>query len=198
MRKFTLLFILFGFFATLSAQEISLPRGLRVNEKEQQEKKRAVKFFVGGNVNSNFGYNLALSPEIGIKPLNWLRLGVGPRYELSVGIANQRDRFATHAFGVGAFAEGTILNYIILRAGYEFLNYPYDIQLVPNHTNHSGFSIDCKRDYLHACSLGVGAQGTFGNNIRLYALYIIYPFLSDNEYYVPLPMFARIGISYDF
>lgn len=83
-----------------------------------------MKFFVGGNMNSNFGYNLALAPEIGIQPAKWLRIGAGPRYELQVLTNGNYDRFTTHAVGASVFAEGVIVNRILLHVGYEYLNYP--------------------------------------------------------------------------
>lgn len=70
--------------------------------------------------------------------------------------------------------------------------------MVPDPSTRRGYSLESERDALHAFALGAGYESMVGNNIRLYALYVIYPFMTPNNYYNPLPMFARIGISYEF
>lgn len=191
-RKILLCTFLLCFSLLLKAQNgtINLPRALRSGQTQTNNRNntnRGPLFFIGGNVNNNFGYNLALAPEIGVRPTDWLRIGVGPRYELQV-LADKTNRYATNAFGASAFVEGIIIDRILIHAGYEFLNYP---------VSHSS-SIDKDRNNLHACALGVGYFQRLSDNLDLYALYVIYPFLTPNDYYNPLPMFARIGISYDF
>lgn len=199
MKRFFLSLILVAFTLCLSAQTVNLPRSLRSGSNSQSNAKteRTMKFFVGGNMNSNFGYNLALAPEIGIHPVKWLRVGAGPRYEMQVGV-HDNFRYATHAYGASVFAEGTIINRILIHAGYEYLNYPTSITMVPDPSTRRGYSLESERDALHAFALGAGYESMVGNNIRLYALYVIYPFMTPNNYYNPLPMFARIGISYEF
>lgn len=202
MRKLFICFFIFASIFSINAQNnssVTLPRALRsgqTNNKSNAD--RSCKFFVGGNVNNNFGYNLALAPEIGIHPFEWLRIGVGPRYELQVLTDKTYNRYATNAFGASAFVEGTILNRILIHVGYEFLNYPTNLTLIPDPSSRRGYSLISDRDNLHACALGVGYTQYVSQNVDLYALYVIYPFLTPNDYYNPLPMFARIGISYDF
>lgn len=192
MKRFFLSLILVAFTLCLSAQTVNLPRSLRSGSNSQSNAKteRTMKFFVGGNMNSNFGYNLALAPEIGIQPAKWLRIGAGPRYELQVLTNGNYDRFTTHAVGASVFAEVVIVNRILLHVGYEYLNYP------TKHTTPA--DPDYARDNFHACALGVGYHQRVSDKLSLYGLYVIYPFMTPNDYYNPLPMFARIGISYEF
>ena len=202
MRKLFICFFILISVLSVNAQNNSsatLPRSLRsgqTNNKNNAD--RNFKFFVGGNVNNNFGYNLALAPEIGIQPFKWLRIGVGPRYELQVWTDNAFNRYATHAVGASAFLEGIIINRILVHVGYEFLNYPTNIAIVPDPTSRRGYSLYSERDNLHSCALGVGYYTQVAQNLSFYALYVIYPFLTPNDYYSPLPMFARVGISYLF
>ncbi len=182
--------------------DIKLPSSLRTHNSstsgDSDVSQRSLNYYVGCNVNSNFGYNFAISPEVGIKPLRWLGIGVAPRYELSVGSTSQTGRYTTHAFGVGAFVSGTISNYILLRVGYEFLNYPTNLTIVEDASSSRGYSVENERDNLHAVSLSFGFQTSIANNVYLYAMYTLYPYITDNDYYGDLPMFARVGIQYDF
>ena len=200
MKRFFFSLILVAFTLCLSAQTVNLPRSLRSGSNSQSNAKteRTMKFFVGGNMNSNFGYNLALAPEIGIQPAKWLRIGAGPRYELQVLTNGNYDRFTTHAVGASVFAEGVIVNRILLHVGYEYLNYPTNVRLVQDPNTRRGYSLQSDRDNLHACALGVGYHQRLSDKLSLYGLYVIYPFMTPNDYYNPLPMFARIGISYEF
>lgn len=202
MKKFFYTFFLLLLVISINAQNtgnVQLPRSLRSSQtSSKSNSERTFKFFVGGNVNNNFGYNLALAPEIGIHPFKWLRIGAGPRYELQVWTDAQYNRYATHAYGASAFAEGIIINHILVHLGYEYLNYPTNIAIVSDPTTRRGYTMVSDRDRLHACALGVGYNTQVAQNLSFYALYVIYPFLTPNDYYNPLPMFARVGISYDF
>lgn len=200
MKRIFLSCFLVSFALFLNAQTANPPRNQRSgnNTQSNAQTERSLKYFVGGNVNSNFGYNMALAPEIGIQPTNWLRVGVGPRYELQVLTDGKYNRFTTHAAGASAFAEAKIINRILIHVGYEFLNYPTNLSIIADPNTRRGFSLQSDRDNLHACALGVGYCQKVSDNLDLYALYVIYPFMTPNDYYNPLPMFARIGISYEF
>ena len=153
----------------------NLRTGVRTAQKKESDKK--LEFFVGGNINSNFGYNLALAPELGVHITDWFSVGAGPRYELSFMGMGMGNYTALHAFGASVFTEFLIARYFLVHAGYEFLNYP-------------------------SFCLGIGFKSYIGTDLSLYALYVIYPTQplnkNYNDYYAPMPMFARVGITYDF
>lgn len=179
------------------SQDIHLPRSLRtgVNNGAPQSHINRPTFFAGGNVNSNFGSYLALTLEGGIYVKDWLRFGAGPRYEVSLKSVNMLQ----HAFGATVYGEGIIANHLMLHLGYEFLNYP------TIETDENGIPIvDPYGDYtevrknIHALSLGVGFFSYLSDKISLYALYSINPLQTKNDYYSLLPMFARVGIAFEF
>ena len=174
------------------AQNVNLPRALRNAQQNSTTTNtdKKLRFFAGGNINSNFGYYFSLTPEAGIYATNWLRFGVGPRYELSYDNSLMK---VIHSFGATAFAEATVVNYLTGRVGYEYLSYP-EWTAIDNQGNPI-----FERRNVHALALGIGFQSYLSNNVRMYALYVIYPVQNDNNYYKKfLPMFARIGVAVDF
>ena len=194
MKKNILIILALALSVCLSAQNagsINIPRSLRAGQTNNQNQNSGKKlnFFVGGNVNTNFGYYLSLTPEAGIYATDWLRVGVGPRYELSYQYSGAEPR---HAFGATAFSEFIVARYLILHAGYEFLNYKDQIGI-----DDFGSPV-YDRFNLHELALGIGFQSYISNNVSIYAKYILYPI--PNSYYVsnvPIPMFARVGIHVD-
>lgn len=190
-KTITLLFVLLAA-ASVGAQNISLPRPLRNGQETQTDNTnpRTIQFFAGGNINSNFGYYFSIAPEIGVYATEWLRFGVGPRYEMSFNTSREK---VNHSFGATVFAEAIVAKYLIGHVGYEFLNYPEW-----NDVDDFGNPIDERRN-THALALGIGFHSRLTNNIGLYALYVLYPVQSENTHYKKfLPMFARIGITMDF
>lgn len=178
----------------LRAQSVSVPYSLRSGEKQQEraeKPERNYDFFVGGNLNSNFGFRLALMAEAGIRFNDMFSIGIGPRYELEYSLSRES---VSHCFGGSAFGEVTLLDYLILHVGYEFLNYPY---------------IDLNDDMpyrhnVHAVAAGIGfnSNAMISDKLSIYAMYILYPYHSDRKFdyaiYRPFPMFARIGIRFHF
>lgn len=193
MKKIATLLILLLTVLSAGAQNPTLPRTLR---NAQQNARPAnpndkLRFFAGGNINSNFGYYFSLTPEAGIYATNWLRFGAGPRYELSFNTSLQQ---VIHSFGATVFAEATVVNYLTGRVGYEYINYPEWDYIFDN----QGKPVFTRRN-VHALALGIGFQSYLSDKVRLYALYILYPLQSENNYYKKfLPMFARIGVAVDF
>lgn len=172
----------------------NLRTGVRTAQKKESDKK--LEFFVGGNINSNFGYNLALAPELGVHITDWFSVGAGPRYELSFMGMGMGNYTALHAFGASVFTEFLIARYFLVHAGYEFLNYP-------SFCDEEGYPLSTPmRKNNHALALGIGFKSYIGTDLSLYALYVIYPTQplnkNYNDYYAPMPMFARVGITYDF
>ena len=194
MKKITTLLLVLLTALSVSAQNANLPRTLRnvqQNAQSAPQTDNKLRFFAVGNINSNFGYYFSLTPEAGIYATNWLRFGVGPRYELSYNTSLMK---VIHSFGATAFAEATVVNYLTGRVGYEYLNYPEWTYDIDDHGNPI-----FERRHIHALALGIGFQSYLSNNVRMYALYVLYPVQSDNNYYKKfLPMFARIGVAVDF
>ncbi|MBQ3739773.1 MAG: hypothetical protein IJQ94_04900 [Bacteroidales bacterium] len=194
MKKIAILLLAFILAFSAEAQNSNVPRSLRSGAREAEkggQNDQKVTFFVSGNVNNNFGPQLALDLEGGLYATPWLRFGAGPRYEMTF---NQFANKVSHAAGASAFAEFIIANYIMGHIGYEFLNYPtyekdeFDNFILTKPT----------RKNIHALALGVGFQTHVSETVRIQAQYIIYPFQTQNDYYVRfLPMFARIGVSVD-
>jgi len=198
MRKIGLL-IAFGFFSlTLFAQtdvDVQLPRSLRgASSKSNMEHANRPEFFVGGNINSNFGQMLTINLEGGLYATDWLRIGIGPRYELYY------DGGTCHAFGAAAFSEFVLVDYLVAHIGYEFLNYPtieMDDEGRPVYDTYNK-TIPCRKN-IHALALGVGFQTRLTTSVGMYVQYLIYPVQSKNYHYSNfLPMFARVGVNYIF
>ncbi|MBO4489275.1 MAG: hypothetical protein J5741_06460 [Bacteroidales bacterium] len=179
----------------LQAQSVSVPYSLRSGERQQEKSDKPehdYHFFVGGNINSNFGYRLALMAEGGIQFHDMFTLGVGPRYELEYSLYGSSP--VNHCYGASAFGEVTLVDYLILHVGYEFLNYPYQDM-------NDGMMY---RHNVHAFAAGIGfnSHALISDKLSIYAMYILYPYHSDRKFdytiYRPFPMFARIGIRYSF
>ncbi len=185
----SLLLVVFIGLPVIKAQSVSLPYSLRKGAKQEKssQNERVYDFFVGGNINSNFAHNLAIMPEVGITFKDKMfALGIGPRYELSYFIGGYNNTLS-HCFGASAFGEVTIFNYLILHAGYEFLNYPIEV----------GADLP-ERHNVHAVAAGIGFNSNtmMSDRISLYAMYVLYPYHTDRvfEFYGHFPMFARIGV----
>ena len=195
MKKIATLLLAFILAFSAEAQSIQVPRTLRAGAKQANQTKtsddRKLNFFVGGNINSNFGSQLALGLEGGVYATPWLRFGVGPRYEMTFNYYADK---VSHAFGASAFGEFIIANYIVGHVGYEFLNYPtYEKDEFDNYL----FDKPTRKN-IHALALGIGFQTHINETVGLEAQYIIYPVQTKNDYYAKfLPMFARIGITID-
>jgi hypothetical protein len=194
MKKIATLLLAFALAFTAGAQNNNVPRSLRSGARQAEktgQNDRKVTFFAGGNINSNFGSQLALGLEGGIYAKPWLRFGVGPRYEMTFNYYADK---VSHAFGASAFGEFIIANYVVGHVGYEFLNYPtYEKDEFDNYL----FDKPTRKN-IHALALGVGFQTHINEMVGLQAQYIIYPVQTKNDYYAKfLPMFARIGITVD-
>ncbi|MCR4965716.1 MAG: hypothetical protein K6A41_08690 [Bacteroidales bacterium] len=177
----------------IQAQNVSVPYSLRSGERQQEKSERAERnydFFVGGNINNNFGYQIALMAEGGVRIIDMFTLGVGPRYEV---IFNPYMSSVYHCYGGSAFGEFTLLDYVILHVGYEYLNYPY--------VDYDNMTY---RHNVHAVAAGIGFNSNtmISSKLSIYAMYILYPYHSDRQFefslYKPFPMFARIGVRYYF
>lgn len=195
MKKIATLVLAIILAFSAGAQTIRVPRtlrsGARQAAKSNQQEDKKLTFFVGGNINSNFGSQLALGLEGGVYATPWLRFGVGPRYEMTFNYYADK---VSHAFGASAFGEAIIANYIIAHVGYEFLNYP-----TYEKDEYDNFLFDQPiRKNIHALALGIGFQTHINEMVGLEAQYIIYPVQTKNDYYAKfLPMFARIGVTVD-
>ena len=194
MKKFTFFLIAIILAFSAGAQNNNVPRSLRsgarqANQGEQNDKKAT--FFVSGNVNNNFGPQLALDLEGGLYATPWLRFGAGPRYEMTFNYIADK---VSHSVGASAFGEFIIANYIMGHVGYEFLNYPtYE----KDDFNNFILSKPIRKN-IHALALGIGFQTHVSETVRIQAQYILYPLQTKNDYYARfLPMFARIGVSVD-
>lgn len=178
----------------MQAQNVSVPYSLRSGERQQEKNVKAERdfeFFVGGNLNSNFGYRLALMAEAGIQFHDMFTFGLGPRYELEYSLYGGE---VNHCFGASGFGEITLIDYLILHVGYEYLNYPY-VDM------NDGMPY---RHNVHAVAAGIGfnSHALISDKLSIYAMYILYPYHSDRKFeyaiYRPFPMFARIGVRYNF
>lgn len=168
-------------------EAVPLPRSLKTKTVEDKK----INFFVGGNINTSFLYNFSIAPEAGIRITDWFSVGISPRYELAYNTIYSGKDDLQHSFGGGAFVEFLVANYLMFRGGYELLNFPY------REVDLNGAIFDSRKN-VHAVSLGLGFETYIASNIRLYGLYIIYPYMSNHDHYAnTIPMFARIGLSFD-
>ena len=200
MRKLalTLAGVLFAF-SLLAQNNIQLPRSLRTNTKTSSTQSANSKIhpFIGGNINSNFGAMMAFALEGGVHITDWFSVGEGPRYEMTIYIDPYTGDYATrNAFGATVYAQFLLVRYLILHAGYEYLNYP---SLYQGFDEYGDLAVLSERKNYHALALGVGFRSYIAQNLSLYALYEIHPIPQKNDYFSALiPMFARVGITYDF
>lgn len=197
MKKI-IFFVLVGLLSfNLTAQvDVEVPRSLRGASNAHANKggDNRPDFFIGGNVNSNFGQMLTLNLEGGLYATDWLKIGVGPRYELYY------DGQVCHAFGAAAFTEFILINYLIGHVGYEFLNYPTFERNDAGQfvRDENGNIIPCRKN-VHALAVGIGFQSQLTESVGIYAQYLVYPLQSENYHYsIFLPMFARVGVTYTF
>lgn len=195
----TLAGVLFAF-SLLAQSTIQLPRSLRTGTKTNssaQSSDKKIHPFIGGNINSNFGAMMAFGLEGGVHITDWFSVGVGPRYEMTIYMNPNTGNYATlNAFGATAYAQFLLVRYLILHAGYEYLNYPY---LYQDFDEHGDIAVFPGRKNYHALALGVGFRSYIAQNLSLYALYIVHPIPQKTDYFSsPVPMFARVGITYDF
>lgn len=186
-------------FSLLAQNTIQLPRSLRTNTntKRTQSADKKIHPFVGGNINSNFGSTMAFALEGGVHITDWLSVGAGPRYELSIYMDPYTGDYGTkNALGATVYAQFLLVRYLILHAGYEYLNYP---SLYQGFDAYGDLVVLSERKNYHALALGVGFRSYIAQNLSLYALYEVHPIPQKNEYFSSIvPMFARVGITYDF
>lgn len=200
MRKLvlTLAGVLFAF-SLLAQNNIQLPRSLRTNTKTSSTQSANSKIhpFIGGNINSNFGAMMAFALEGGVHITDWFSVGAGPRYEMTIYMDPYTGDYATrNAFGATVYAQFLLVRYLILHAGYEYLNYP---SLYQGFDEYGDLAVLSERKNYHALALGVGFRSYIAQNLSLYALYEIHPIPQKNDYFSSIiPMFARVGITYDF
>lgn len=194
----TLAGVLFAF-SLLAQNNIQLPRSLRTNTKTSSTQSANSKIhpFIGGNINSNFGAMMAFALEGGVHITDWFSVGAGPRYEMTIYMDPYTGDYATrNAFGATVYAQFLLVRYLILHAGYEYLNYP---SLYQGFDEYGDLAVLSERKNYHALALGVGFRSYIAQNLSLYALYEIHPIPQKNDYFSSIiPMFARVGITYDF
>jgi hypothetical protein len=197
MRKLalTLAGVLFAF-SLLAQNNIPMPRNLRTNPKttSTQSANSKLRPFIGGNINSNFGAMMAFALEGGVYITDWFSVGMGPRYEMTIYMDPTMGNYGTrNAFGATAYAQFLLVRYLILHAGYEYLNYPL---LNPDFDEYGDLVF--RKNY-HALALGVGFRSYIAQNLSLYALYIVHPIPQKTDYFSSIvPMSARVGITYEF
>lgn len=197
MRKLvlTLAGVLFAF-SLLAQSTIQLPRSLRTNTRtaSAQSTNSKIHPFIGGNINSNFGAMMAFALEGGVHITDWFSVGAGPRYEMTIYMDPNTSDYATrNAFGATVYAQFLLVRYLILHAGYEYLNYPL---LNPDFDEYGDLVF--RKNY-HALALGVGFRSYIAQNLSLYALYIVHPIPQKTDYFSSIvPMSARVGITYEF
>lgn len=198
MKKFsTFLGILLMSF-TLSAQNFdnfSLPSSLRNSasraaRSSSYNSAESKDMFAGGFLSYNLSRSLSLTPYFGIYATDWLRVGAGPRYELTLDLTTGMPN---HSFGATAFVEAVVARYLVFHVGYEYLSYPLWSDPAVGPLEKIG------RDNAHALALGLGFQTHLNKSVSLNAMYLVYPVESENTYYHHqfLEMFVRIGVEVD-
>lgn len=139
----------------------------------------------------SYGYpKFTICPKVGIYPLQWLAIEAGPRYEMSY---NTYTNKVNHAFGLSAFTEFRIAEYILINVGYDYLNVNH------SYLDDTGLLLSERCNY-NALVLGAGLSYYVTDKIRLYAKYLIYPWHTHEDFYYDMyvPMFYRIGMTVDF
>jgi len=171
-----------------------LPASLRSSAKantSSSESDEGMNFFAGGHLNYNLNRSLSLTPYAGVWATDWLRFGIGPRYELTW---NYYSNTAAHSFGATAFMQAVIAQYLILHVGYEYLSYPSYVELPSGQYEFEG------RCNVHSVAAGIGFQTQISPTVSMNGMYLIYPYSSENTLYTVnrfLSMFVRFGIEVD-
>lgn len=198
MKKFSTFLSVLLLSVSLNAQNFdnfSLPSSLRnsVNRSARSSSYTSTQskdLFVGGILSYNFSRSLSLTPYFGIYATDWLRVGAGPCYELTLDLATGMPN---HSFGATAFAEAVVAKYLVFHVGYEYLSYPLWSDPAVGPIEKIG------RDNVHALALGLGFQTRLSNMVSLNVMYMLYPVESENTYYHHqfLEMFVRAGVQVD-
>lgn len=198
MKKFSFFLCVLLMSFSLSAQNFdnfSLPSSLRnsvsrASSSSSYNNAQSKDMFVGGFLSYNFSRSLSLTPYFGIYATDWLRVGAGPRYELTLDLTTGMPN---HSFGATAFVEAVVAKYLVFHVGYEYLSYP--LWSDPS----VGLIEKIGRDNVHALALGLGFQTRLSNTVSFNAMYLLYPVESENTYYHHqfLEMFVRVGVEVD-
>lgn len=182
MKKNLLFIVLFlcswGFLNAQNNDNVPLPKSLQ--GKQPANKERKVNLTVGGYFGFQVGtYTcIEVSPHIGVKPWDFLCVGVGGTYMFSYMKTGYSTGTSAHVFGANAFVEGYIWKQrIIAHAEYEFLSYP----------NTADSRLNC-----HAVLIGPGYNQMISDKVYAYAL-ILFPVVTTVDIY-SIPV-VRIGVN---
>ena len=201
MRKNTnLILILLTVFISLNNNLIAqndnvpLPKSLQPYKprNDNATEQRKVTFFAGGG----FGLQLAnksigvdVSPQIGIYPIvKWVAFGVNGTYMFSY---DGYYKYNMHIFGGGLFVEAYPVKWLILHAGYEYLNYP-ELEIF------NGKVRVVKRTGTHAIMVGPGYRQRFNDKVNGYILALFNLYQNETSIYTGYIPTFRVGITIDF
>ncbi|MDR1345124.1 MAG: hypothetical protein LBK03_00275 [Bacteroidales bacterium] len=188
-------FIFTGLNNSLTAQtdDVPLPKSLQPykprNDNERGERK--VAFFAGGGFGLQLGSYIAVdvSPQIAIYPVvKWLALGISGTYMFA---HDSYFKYNQHIFGGGLFIEGYPIKWLILHAGYEYLNYP-KLALTNGKVEVLG------RIGTHAVMAGPGYRQHFNDKVNGYLLVLFNLYQTETSIYTGYFPTFRIGITVDF
>ncbi len=212
MRKYFLLFLVTILTFGLAAQSINvpLPKSLRSDnnrnsKSETKYENRKVHFLTGGNFGINFGLpnyiGFQFQPKFGIRPLDWLVIGVNGTYILDWRII---EKTTYNTFSVNPFVETYLFkNQLLLHASYEFVNYP----IVSYSYDSSGNMTPVSRERISSHCILVGAgyhlQISAHSSINATVLFPVFQKNSRNDlqcnYYAAwFQPIVRIGYNYSF
>jgi hypothetical protein len=198
-RKTTFILIVFFIFIELNnsilAQndDVPLPKSLQPYKprKDDGRGERKVAFFAGGGFGLQLGSYIGVdvSPQIGIYPVvEWLAFGINGTYMFA---HDSRYKYNQHIFGGGLFVEGYPIKWLILHAGYEYLNYP---ELVLT----NGKVETLKRIGTHAIMVGPGYRQRFSDKVSGYFLALFNLYQTQTSIYTGYIPTFRVGITVDF
>jgi hypothetical protein len=174
--------------------DVPLPKSLQPYKprKDDDQEKRKLTFFAGGGFGLQVGsksVGVDVSPQIGIYPVvKWLAFGINGTYMFS---HDGYNNYNLHIFGCGLFVEAYPITWLILHAGYEYLNYP-DMVLI------NGKVETLKRIGTHAIMVGPGYRQRFGDKVNGYFLALFNLYQNETSIYTGYIPTFRVGITVDF
>lgn len=164
--------------------EIVLPKSLRTKtSSNMSDLNWLFDANLGFTWDDNFKPQISICPKVGIYPFEWLEVAAGPRYEMSFDAIKSKTK---HAFGVSAFSEFIIVDWILIDVGYDYLNYAYTTE-----------DFELARENYHALAVALGFGNYITDRIRVYGKIVAYPVHSPSTHYYTnyLPLFFHLGIA---
>ncbi|MDR2868370.1 MAG: hypothetical protein LBV46_02385 [Bacteroidales bacterium] len=183
-----LILIVFSFhLGYAQGEDVPLPKSLQLRQSKSENKpERNYKWMVGGNVAFSISNVISteLMPQVGIYPFkDWFLVGVNVCYMFAYIPAY---KYTQHVFGGGFFVEGYPVKWLVLHAGYEYINYPEAVAI-------NGKITSSQRIGSHAILVGPGYRQALSDKWGMYGLILFNVNQSEDAYYQGYYPIFKVG-----